>query len=156
MWQVVQHEGHVLSWPLFIGGSFLNTVLLLWVPGSLFLLLEMFYVGLVAVKIVLEVRLRPSYGFVRDAITHVPLDLAVVRLYELGTNRLVMTRVADNQGRFFALPPPGRYTVTVTKPGYASFARENIEISAAHDAKLQMKVDLMPVAPPVDLAPVPV
>lgn len=153
VWQVVQRNGHVLSWPLFIGGSLLNTALLLWVPESLFLLLEMFYVGLVAVKIVLEVRLRPSYGFVRDAITHVPLDLAVVRLYELGTNRLVMTRVADNQGRFFALPSPGRYTVTVAKPGYASFSRENIEITAAHDAKLQMKVDLMPVAPPVSLAP---
>ena len=98
--------------------------------------------------------LTPYVSVKVDAITHVPLDLAVVRLYEQGTNRLVMTRVADNQGRFFALPPPGRYTVTVTKPGYASFARENIEITAAHDAKLQMKVDLMPVAPPVSLAPV--
>ncbi|MFH1354033.1 MAG: FG-GAP-like repeat-containing protein [bacterium] len=151
-WQIAQRRGHVLSWPVFISGSLLNTALLLMASNGLFLMLEIFYVGLVAVKVVLEIRLRPSYGLVRDAITHVPLDLAVVRLYEQGTNRLVMTRVADGSGRFFALPPPGRYVVTITKPGYASFTREGVEITSTHDSKLQMKADLMPVAPQLGMA----
>jgi hypothetical protein len=151
LWQILQRQGHLLSWPIFIGGAFLNTALLLVAPGSDFLTLEIVYVGLVAAKIFLEVKMRPSYGLVRDAITHVPLDLAVVRLYEQNTNRLVMTRVADSRGRFFALPPPGRYVVTVTKPGYAPFARGGVEIKPGRDSEVQIKADLMPVAP--QLAP---
>ncbi len=153
LWQAAQYQGHRLSWPVFIAGSLLNTVLLLMSPGSLFLTLELGYVLLVVAKIVSEARRQPSYGLVRDAVSHVPLGLAVVRLYERGTNRLVMTRVADNRGRFFALPPPGRYTVTVSKPGYAPFTRDNVQITSARDAKLQLKVDLMPVVPQASPAP---
>ena len=99
------------------------------------------------VGIALEIRVRPAYGLVRDAITHVPLDLAVVRLFEQETNRLVMTRVSNTQGKFFALPPSGKYTVTISKPGYATFSKNNVEITSAHDATLQVTADLMPVAP---------
>lgn len=146
-WQVFQRIGRVLSWPIFITGSLINTALIFWVPGALFLVIELLYVLLVIVKVALEVRVRPAYGLVRDAITHVPLDLAVVRLYEQGTNRLIMTRVTNAQGKFFALPPSGKYMVTVTKPGYATFSKENVVITSEQDSVLQITTDLMPVAP---------
>lgn len=146
LWQILQGRGSLLFWPVLVVGSALNTFLMFWVPGALFLVIEVAYVAVVFVKIVLETRARPSYGLVRNAITHVPLDLAVVRLYERGTNRLVTTRVTDGRGKFFALPPPGVYTVTVTKPGYATFSREDVRIAVRHGETLQMKVNMMPLA----------
>lgn len=146
-WQLIQRLGRILSWPIFLTGALLNTVLVFIAPGALYLLLEALYIALVIIKIALEIRVRPAYGLVRDAITHVPLDLAVVRLFEQDTNRLVMTRVTNAQGKFFALPPPGTYTVTVSKPGYGSFSKTDVIITSEHDATLQLTADLMPVAP---------
>lgn len=151
-WQNIQKISRLLSWPIFIVGALLNTVLIFWVPGALFLIMEVLYVILVIVKVALEVRIRPAYGLVRDSITHIPVDLAVVRLFEQGTNRLIMTRVTDSRGRFFALPPSGTYTVTITKPGFAVFSRDNVTISGDQDSVLQMTADLMPVAPSGGLA----
>lgn len=152
IWQTTQRLGRLLSWPVFIVGSLLNTALIFWVPSGLFLVIEILYVFLVIIKVALEVRVRPAYGFVRDSITHVPIDLAVVRLFEGGTNRLVMTRVTDSQGKFFALPPSGTYTITITKGGYAIFSKDQVRITSEHDSVLQMTADLMPVAPMTGLA----
>lgn len=146
-WQAIQHMGRIFSWPLFLIGALINTVLVFLEPAALYLIIEVFYVILVIVKISMEVNMRPAYGLVRDAITHVPLDLAVVRLFEHGTNRLVMTRVTNAQGKFFALPPAGKYTITITKPGYAVFSKQNLEIAGQQDSTLQITADLMPVAP---------
>lgn len=151
-WQATQRIGRVMSWPIFLAGALLNTLLVFRFASGFYLTLEILYVVLVIFKVVLEVRVRPAYGMVRDAITHVPLDLAVVRLYESGTNRLIMTRVTNAQGKFFALPPAGKYTVTITKPGYAVFSKGDVEIRAEADAALQLTADLMPVAPPSGLA----
>lgn len=147
VWQSTQRMGRVLSWPIFLTGALLNTVLIFLAPSFFYLAVEVVYIVLVVVKIALEVRMRPAYGQVRNAITHVPLDLAVVRLFEQGTNRLVMTRVTNSQGKFFALPPAGSYTVTVSKPGYANFTKENVELKPEEDTTMQMIADLMPVAP---------
>jgi hypothetical protein len=147
LWQTMQRTGRVLSWPLFLAGAFLNTVLVFIAPRPMYLVLEVLYILLVIGKIALEIRVRPAYGQVRDAITHVPLDLAVVRLFDTTSHRLVMTRVTNNQGKFFALPPAGTYTVTVSKPGYATFTKDNVEIQSEHDTTIQMMADLMPVAP---------
>jgi len=152
IWQTSQRVGRLLSWPLFVVGALLNTFLVFRSPSAFYLTIEVLYVVLVIIKVILEVRVRPAYGLVRDAITHVPLDLAVVRLYEAGTNRLIMTRVTNAQGKFFALPPSGTYTITITKPGYAVFSKQNVEITSDQDSALQITADLMPMAPSGGLA----
>ncbi|MBI4022270.1 MAG: carboxypeptidase regulatory-like domain-containing protein [Candidatus Andersenbacteria bacterium] len=147
LWQVVQRLSHRWSWPVLVSGALLNTALMLWLVQPWNLLLELVYLALVVVKIILSFRLRPSFGLVKDAITHLPLDLAVVRLHEAGTNRLVLTRVTDERGRFFATPPPGTYTVVVSKPGYATFAKDGVVVSGDHDVSLSLRASLMPVVP---------
>ncbi len=147
IWQSTQRWGRALSWPLFLAGATLNTLLVFLAPELIYLILEILYIILVILKIALEIRVRPAYGQVRDAITHIPLDLAVVRLFDQKTNRLVMTRVTNTQGKFFALPAAATYRVTISKPGYATFSKENVEIKSEHDTTLQMTADLMPVAP---------
>jgi hypothetical protein len=147
VWQAVQRLSRIFSWPVFLVGALLNTALIFLDPGITYLVIEILYVGLVILKVSLEVRVRPAYGLVRDAITHVPLDLAVVRLYDDKTNRLIMTRVANAQGKFFALPSAGTYAISVTKPGYATFTKQHLAITGEQDSVLQITSDLMPVTP---------
>ncbi len=148
IWQAMQYISRILVWPVFIAGALANTTLIFLQPGVVLLGVELMYVVLIGIKVALEVRVRPAYGLVRDAITHVPLDLAVVRLFDQKTNRLVMTRVANSQGKFFALPPSGMYMITITKSGYAPFSRDYVSIESAEDSVLQVTADLMPAAPP--------
>lgn len=152
IWQVIQYLSRILSWPVFIVGAIVNTALVFLLPGFVLLAVEVMYVVLIIIKVALEMRVRPAYGLVRDAITHVPLDLAVVRLFDQKTNRLVMTRVANSQGKFFALPPSGIYMITVIKSGYAPFTRDNVVIELTEDSVLQMTADLMPAAPQATFA----
>ncbi len=147
IWQAIQYLARILSWPVFIAGALVNTSLIFFQPGFALLGVELMYVVLIIIKVALEVRVRPAYGLVRDAITHVPLDLAVIRLFDQKTNRLILTRVANSQGKFFALPPSGTYMITVTKSGYAPFSRDNVTMESSEDSVLQMTADLMPAAP---------
>ena len=152
LWQSIQYIARMVSWPVFILGSLSNTVFVFLQPGFGLLGIELLYVVLIIIKVAMEVHVRPAYGLVRDAITHVPLDLAVVRLFDQTSKRLIMTRVANSQGKFFALPPSGTYMITVTKPGYAPFSRDNVVIQSEEDSVLQITADLMPSAPQFGLA----
>jgi|GEM_PF-2945794 len=58
---------------------------------------------------------RKPWGVVYDAITKNPLDLAIVRLIDTKTKKLIETQVTDKNGRFSFVPIPGEYTVTATK-----------------------------------------
>ncbi|HLD25578.1 MAG TPA: carboxypeptidase-like regulatory domain-containing protein [Candidatus Andersenbacteria bacterium] len=145
MWQAIQHAGRYAAWPLLLMGAGLNTVLLVRYPQGFYIALESMYVLLVLVVIILEFRFRPSRGLVRDALTHVPLDLAVVRVYSSQANKLVLTRVTDSRGRFFALPPAGKYNLVVSKTGYSSYTQEGVEVTRGHGGALDITAELVPI-----------
>lgn len=63
-------------------------------------------------------RKRKKWGVIYNALTKRPVDLAIVRLYDNQTKRIVQSRVTDRQGRYSFLAPPGRYYITVTKPKF--------------------------------------
>jgi len=58
---------------------------------------------------------RKPWGIVYDAITKTPIDLAIVRLIDGKTKKLIETQVTDKNGRFSFVPIPGEYTLTATK-----------------------------------------
>ncbi len=64
-------------------------------------------------------RKRKGFGTVYNALTKLPLDLASVRLFRTGTNRLVRTVVTDKYGRYAFIVEQGEYRIEITKPGYA-------------------------------------
>jgi len=72
-------------------------------------------------------RKRKGYGVVYNGITKTPIDLAVVRLYQLPEGainqsvqgRLVRTRVTDKGGRYFFLVKPGKYRIVTQKIGFS-------------------------------------
>lgn len=147
--QGITRVTQLFSWPVIGVGAVLSTALVGWQPSLGALVVEGLYIVVVAGRVAVGWRTHPAFGVVRDGTTKAGLDLAVVRLFAADTNRLIMTRVTNSQGRFFALPPAGGYTVTVTKPGYSSFTKEKVAIGEGSGTTLQMTIDLMPLAPVV-------
>ncbi len=66
----------------------------------------------------LKRRKRRSWGVVYDATSKTPLDLAITRLFDSKTKRLIETQVTDKNGRFSFLVSPGEYTLSITKPPF--------------------------------------
>lgn len=63
-------------------------------------------------------RRRKKWGMVYNALTKLPIDLAVVRLYDAKTNRMVQSHVTDSEGRYAFFVDPGLYRIEVIKPGF--------------------------------------
>ncbi len=61
---------------------------------------------------------RKKYGVVYDSITKQPVDLAILRLYNVVNNKLIQTKVTDKEGRFSFVVKPGSYYIKVFKKGY--------------------------------------
>jgi len=70
----------------------------------------------------LDRRRAKRSGSVVNAFTKLPIDLAVVRLMDAATGRIVRTRLTDRQGRFIFFAPPGTYRIEAAKPGFALHA----------------------------------
>lgn len=61
---------------------------------------------------------RQKWGVVYNALTKLPVDLAVVRLIDARTNRVVQSRVTDAGGRYAFFAEPGLYRLEVNKAGF--------------------------------------
>ncbi|MCX6745912.1 MAG: hypothetical protein NTX00_02725 [Candidatus Parcubacteria bacterium] len=62
---------------------------------------------------------RRKWGIVYDALTKLPVSLAVVRLYSKENKRLIQTKVTDKEGRYLLIvKETGQYYLSVTKPDY--------------------------------------
>ncbi len=70
-------------------------------------------------------RRQAAWGVVFNSGTRLPVDLAIVRLVDATTNRVIATKVTDTSGRFMFLAPQGKYRLEVTKPGF-SFPSKNM------------------------------
>ncbi|MCX6781797.1 MAG: carboxypeptidase-like regulatory domain-containing protein [Candidatus Magasanikbacteria bacterium] len=63
-------------------------------------------------------RKRKKWGIVYNSLSKMPIDLAIVRVIDSKTNRIVQSRVTDAEGRYAFFVEPGLYRLEVTKPGY--------------------------------------
>ncbi len=62
-------------------------------------------------------RKRKRWGMVYGSLTKLPVDLAIVRLFDQ-QGKLLQTRVTDKQGRYLFFVDAGTYRISVTKPGF--------------------------------------
>jgi len=62
---------------------------------------------------------RRKYGVVYNSLTKQPVDLAIVRLYDAKTNRIVSSQVSDFKGRYSLVVNPGNYYIKIQKNDYA-------------------------------------
>jgi len=63
-------------------------------------------------------RRRRKWGVVFDSLSRLPVDLAIVRLLDGATGRVLRTAVTDKDGRYVFIVQPGQYKLSVAKPGY--------------------------------------
>lgn len=63
-------------------------------------------------------RRKRSWGVIYNSITKKPIDLAVVRLYNNKTKKLLRSKVTDKNGRYNFLIGPGEYYLEVVKPKF--------------------------------------
>jgi len=63
----------------------------------------------------LGMRRRKKWGVIYNSLSKMPVDLAVVRLLDANTNKVVQSRVTDAQGRYVFLANPGTYRIVVEK-----------------------------------------
>ncbi len=68
--------------------------------------------------LLLRRRKRLGWGVVYNALSKIPLDLAIVRLINQNTGRVVQTRVTDKEGRYLLMSMPGLYRIEVNKPNF--------------------------------------
>ncbi len=61
---------------------------------------------------------KKAYGLVLDKTQQKPLDLALVRLYDLTTNRLARTAASDMKGHYSMLVKNGKYQIKCQKTGF--------------------------------------
>ena len=60
---------------------------------------------------------RREWGQVYNSLTKLPVHLAIVRLVDAATGRVMQSRVTDAQGRYFFIVSPGSYRIEVDKKG---------------------------------------
>ncbi len=63
-------------------------------------------------------RRRRGWGVVYNSITKKPIDLAVVRLYNYETKKLIRSQVTDKNGRYSFLVDEGKYYIEIERKGY--------------------------------------
>ncbi len=73
--------------------------------------------------LLLRLRKRKSWGVIYNALNKMPVDLAVVRLIEESTGRIVQSQVTDAQGRYLISVEPGEYHLEVDKTGFFGFSK---------------------------------
>jgi hypothetical protein len=66
----------------------------------------------------LGLRKREKWGLVYNSLNKMPVDLAMVRLISLETNRVVQSKVTDAKGHFIFMVNPGKYRLEVQKNGF--------------------------------------
>lgn len=64
-------------------------------------------------------RRRKQWGMAYNAITKLPIDLAVVRLVDTAQNRIIQSRVTDRAGRYQFFAAAGEYVIEIAKPDFA-------------------------------------
>lgn len=128
---------------LFVGAG-INTYLLLMQPSKLNLFFEVLYIVLFALKIYVLLFHQRGVGTVLDATTHRQLDLAIIRVYQASSNRIVQTRVTNKHGYFFLLVPKGVYVVSVSKAGYETLVLPNVKIKGSVSKALSFDFSLKP------------
>ncbi len=127
-----------------IVGAAMNTFFLLTIPGRMNMFFEILYLVLFALKLYILLSHQKGLGTVVDDTTGSAIDLAIVRLYDAKTNRIVQTRVTNVHGKFFLLVPRGMYTAAVAKAGYKTTTIQDLKISGNTSKALALDFKLVP------------
>jgi hypothetical protein len=67
-------------------------------------------------------RKQKKWGVVYDAFTKLPIGLAMIRIIDASTGKVLRSQVTDVQGRYYLMLDAGEYIIEVTKTGFSGFS----------------------------------
>jgi Carboxypeptidase regulatory-like domain len=85
-------------------------------------------------------RLAGIEGKVTDDAANLPLSGALVKLFLPDFPETAYTGITDDDGAYIANSPSGTYTVTVSKPGYATYMAENMRVEVGTVSRMNVKL----------------
>jgi len=114
---ILQNFLIIINWPLLLLGTVISIVALYLTPTLLNLLILALYVPLWAYEVYLLFEPK-SYGNVEREENHIPIDLALVRVLDPESRKLVRSVASNQRGRYTLLLPKGSYHQYAQKAGY--------------------------------------
>lgn len=123
--------GHILekiSMPLLVAGTLLSWASLIIQPKTNNYLILSLYGVLILMRYFINKRLGKSLGVVKDKDTEDPIEMAIIRIYNVATGVVAATQVTNSRGQFNALLPAGKYYLVIVKSGYASFHSKTVSV----------------------------
>ena len=72
--------------------------------------------------LLLRIRKRKTWGTIYNAFTKQPVDLAVIRLVDATTNKIIRSQVTDIKGRYLLVADEGTYRLEVSRNGFSGFS----------------------------------
>jgi hypothetical protein len=114
--QSIVLEAAEWSFPFLVGLSMASGLLL----SAAFNLLPFLQYLFTSPLLLLARRKKKGVGLVYNSVSKQPVDLAIVRLYQIdqGEEKLIRSRVTDKQGQYSFLINEGTYRLEVLKQGY--------------------------------------
>lgn len=118
----------MLKFPLLIIGTFLAIAFVIAYNRVIDVAILAFYALIWGIEIVRLFQAKSS-GTVYSEETKKPIDLSIIRLFNLESGNLISTKVTDTKGRFNFLVDGGKYKLTSVKDGFEPYEKSNLSIS---------------------------
>ena len=114
---------------------------------SLFQLLSAIYLIFIQpFSLIFSKKRKRGWSVIYNFLTKQPVDLAVIRLFDAKTNRLLSTKISDREGRFIFIVNPGVYKITANKSEFqfpskflASFKEDFQYLNLYHGEEIEVK-----------------
>lgn len=98
---------------LFVFGFAVAIAAMVFTPGVYNAVVLLIYIVFLGIRLL---GLKPKkHGIVSEAATHSPLSFAAVSIYSNALQAEMFKKIADKDGRYYALVPKGNYVITVSK-----------------------------------------
>lgn len=133
-----------IALPLLFVGVVLTTFALLLRPTPLLVVYALLYSVLLLLELSVHQVARRTLGRVRDAVLRLPVALALVRLVEPRTHRILATRATSPKGQFLLMPPPGTYTLQATHAAYRQATLDHLAVGRGAKGTVRADVGLEP------------
>lgn len=83
-----------------------------------------------------------NWGTVTDKKTNLPINQAMVRLYNAKYDKMVSSQVTDNRGRYFMIAGDNEYYVTAEKVGYVQSKTAMIDLKGKENQNITIDIAL--------------
>ncbi len=130
-----------ISPTVLVLGTILSVLVAALYPKLLHYIIFAIYLGLDALKIIMDRQVSRPFGAVLDKKTGQGLGLAVVRVYESQHGMLLTTRVTTPEGKFKFLVLPGGYRVTSARTGYKGYVSPQLSFHRADLVRVDVPME---------------